>query len=843
MRDSTARGPLSILALSVLVLGAVLVLACPSSEQRFAAHVEAAHSLARAGELDDAILAYRSALEIDSSDADVNERLAELLLERGSEDALFYFEEAYRADPGRYDLGVRLARIALVMGEVEHARALLDSVEGRAPEHAGLHSARAELALHDGNVQAALRAAQKAVELDPDDSETWFQLGRSHQARIRRAQLARRRAPHQVLKAALTAFARADEIGAGSPRARLERARTLAIRKSAWNEAEAAYRDTVTRAESQGEGIAVATAADATIDFARKASREELERWALEYLVRAQPDRLDAWERLARLAGEPAAGEAVLSRLLALQPESSSAHQLFVSHLARNEEYARAAAHLQQQLATARFTPRLWEQLLSFQLRLRQNANARATYVRMAEEYPEDPLTRRAGGRLALAEGRPGDAETLLHALIPEFTNAETLRLLATAEYRGAKLEQASATIERSVGLAAGFTARALRLKARIHYDAGEWELALRALGELEKSGRTLGVEEQLLKARTLYERGEGPVGAALLEALLASPDPPGAAAVEFARREGTARPELARAHLDAALERTPDGISVLRARTELDLGAGRIAQALARIDPLAEAEGVSPALLLLRARIRFDAGQLVGAEADAMRAFEAAPTIPGATDLLISIYTQQNRLEEAQHSFEAADQAGLLRPAARLLLGRIHLARGDPTRARSALERVVREAPELPHARLELAKLLAKRGEELDRALELAKGAQLGRGHGEDTAAALGYIYYRKGFNEAALQQFDRAIRLSQRSGRSVSPTLHYQMGLTLKALGRAEQALSAFEKALASGAPFAEAEDARKELETRRSDGPATDTRAASGGRSLTMARGEGR
>ena len=516
-------------------------------------------------------------------------------------------------------------------------------------------------------------------------------------------------------------------------------------------------------------------------------------------------------------------------RLLAVHPESIAAHQLFVNHLARNDEYDRAATHLQRQLTAGLSSPKLWEHLLSFQLRLRQSANARATYVRMAEEYPEDPITRRAGGRLALAEGRPRAAEELLRGLPTQSADSETLRLLATAEYRSGNFDQASATIERSVSLATGSSNGALRLKARIHHDAGEWGLALRALGDLEKRGHPLGVDEHLLKVRALYGMGNGPIGSAILEALLAKPNPPPAVAVEFARREGAARPELARAHLDAAWEHVPDDSSLLETLTDLDLGAGRIDQALERIDPLAEAEEGSPAILLLRARILSTGGELERAEADAMRAFDAAPSLPGATDLLVSIYAAQNRLEEAQRSLEAADQAGLLRPGARLLLGQIHLSRGDAARARSAFERVVADAPELPRAKLELAQLLARQGEALDRALKLATDAQVGRAHDEDAAAALGYIYYRKGLNEAALRQFERAMGLLQISGTNVSPTLHYQMGLTLKALGRTEQALASFEKALASGVPFAEAEDARKQLETSRLGPRAPSTRAA--------------
>ena len=67
---------------------------------------------------------------------------------------------------------------------------------------------------------------------------------------------------------------------------------------------------------------------------------------------------------------------------------------------------------------------------------------------------------------------------------------------------------------------------------------------------------------------------------------------------------------------------------------------------------------------------------------------------------------------------------------------------------------------------------------------------------------------------HDAAVQQFRYSLDLAEAMGGSI-PTVNYHLGLSLQALGRREEALSAFEKALALDAEFAEAEDARHQIE----------------------------
>jgi tetratricopeptide (TPR) repeat protein len=799
------------------MLALALAWACASPEERFAEHLARGEEYIEQKKPREALIEFRNALKIKPKNADINQRIADLLRsERAFADASFYYREAYRLDPDRIDAAMQEARL-LIFSDPERADAIIQEGLRKAPDNPIVHVTRSERALTKNDTREALAAALTAVELNRSNPQYLMQVGRVHEARIREARLIARVTPDEsIYQAAIEAFEKADEVSGGSVLAQLERARVLATWKGHVEEAEEAYRNAVLLAKEHGDARVTYAAASAAQTFARDAGRIIFRRWTLREIVEADDSELKSWGTLARLTqGSVGGGDGVLQELLEKRPDHPQAHMLYVAFLVKEEKATEAARHLETVLEEGLESPLLWEQLVRVHLIRLELADARAAYVRMSDEFPDDPITQRTAARLILAERRPEVAAKILRPLVGKHESFETQRLLALAEYRVDNLPAAVSAIDRALALTAEFAPDAVRLKAAIHYDAEDWGITLRVLRSLIGQGSRLNDEERLMRARCLYKLRQYRPAREILAELLAEPDPPAEAATTFAEYEGKRLPEQAHLHLARAFESHPGNFEVLEALGELDLRAGRAREALARLNQVIANRRVTVKALLLRARLLAEMGALERAEADALRAFEASPKLPGAVDLLFAIYQAQGRLDEARHSFEEAEAAGVLHAGARQLLARLYLMDGDTTKAREMLEKVLEADPDLPEAKNDLAFLLAADGVELDRALQLAKEAQRSLSDDPDTADTVGYVYFRKGLHAAALQQFRYAIELAKNSAaHAVRPAFHYHLGLTLREMGRDRQAARAFQRALEINPEFPDAEHARRLL-----------------------------
>ncbi|MBW2288292.1 MAG: tetratricopeptide repeat protein [Deltaproteobacteria bacterium] len=799
-------------------LAACLILGCSSPEERVAAHIERAQEFVAIGDNDEAILEYRSALKIDPNQTVANEEIGDLLLRQGDLSGTFYLSEALRLDPERIDIAMELTRALLITGQIDEADSVIAAAKIAHPEAGVVYGAEAELLLYRNDPETALAAAQRAVELAPEDGELWLQLGRVHQGRIRMKQLLKKPVDREIRHEAIAAFEKADELSGGSVGARLERARMLSQNKQSRDAAQDAYIEAVELAKEQGKPDVHFMAAHAAEEFAAKLRNRKFRTWAIRQMLEADPSQLPLWSQLAEIVDDGSGyGILVYKELLFRRPDDPYAHVMFASYMAGRSSGSEAIRHLNDTIEGGLESPALFELMIRLQIAQSQLATARATFVQMSDDFPNEPETARAKARIALAEGRNDDAIEILRDQVREPDTFEYQRLMALAQYRKGELEAASDAVDRALELRGEFSPEGVRLRALIHHDSERWAETLRALRTLTLNGQTLSNAEEFMRVRALYGTGRPEPALSILERILESENPPATAAILYARREGANHPEEARAHLLTALEKKPADPKILEALVDISLRSGQLKQAMFLMNSVIKSGRARPETLLLRARVLHRTGRHEPAESDALRAFEADPSLPGAIDLLYSIYEAQGRLEEARTSFEEAEAAGVLHSGARLLLCRIYLRQGESNRARAMLEKVIREDPDSAAAKTDLAYLLAEGdgGSDLDRALKLAEEAQKSMRSDPAAADTVGYVFLRKGQHEAALQQFLYAIELNGDQATSVAPKLHYHVGLTLDALSRSEEAAEAFEKALALDSNFPGAQDARKRLE----------------------------
>ena len=806
--------------LSLLLIALVCCLglsACPSREERFASHVARGDELATEGRRNEAILEYRSALNIDASSAEINSRVAALMSRQGAvEDAARFFLEAYRLDPSRIDAAMRYSQL-IARTNRPHAKELVAKALKEAADQAIVHRTVAALALIDGKTEKALKAVGKAIELDARDPENWIQLGRVHQGRLSAARASETPIPKSVHLEAIAAFERADELLGGDVAVRLERASALSGWKLRSGKTRRAYLETLEFAEKHGVEDERALAAGSLVFYAKVVGDRELQIRAFRALIAIYPGTIEHWHALANVEGE-----SIYAELLETRPEDPSAHHLWVKYLEARNRSEEAVAHLDDVLSRGFESPMLWDDLIRHRLQRAQMKHALSALEALEELAPDHPTTKRARARVAMAQRQNRKAVELLRSVPPAETTAEGRRLLAMAEYRRGNLDEAKKAVGQSLALSLGVIYPALRLKARIHHDAEEWRLAFKTFTQLIEADIELNPLEQLMAARTLYERRRRLPGRQLLLTLLGTPDPPPHAAVEYAHREGEDDPIGAMLYLKAAHERAPRHFATLRAMTELDRnakigGKSGLIQALERVNDTVEKGQGGPPALLLRAEILTDLGEFDRAENDALRAFEAAPSRPGTVDLLIEIYRKQNKLAEARKSFEEAEQAGVLHAGARRLLARLYAEQDKSADAIRMLEKIIDENPAMVGAGRDLAQLLAAEKRDLQRALEFARDANVKQKNNPRSASTLAFVYFKQGLYEEALGEYQRAVKLDSTTGKRMAPSLLYHMGLTLRKLNRNESAAKAFKSALAISSDFPEANAARRYLKRR--------------------------
>jgi tetratricopeptide (TPR) repeat protein len=797
---SLLRGLLSVVA---------LLAACSSDDEAVARHREQAAQHLAADEPEAAVLELRSALARDPESAEINFELAEAYRENGQPGrALFYYREARRLEPERLNAYLAEARI-LVRANPQRAREVAHELLELQPGHVEAWVLLARAALFEGDIEAALEAVRRAVKLAPESGDAHLVLGQA----LRAAAVEEAESPDPVLLAeALAAFERSAELSeeGESWRALTGRARVLAILPARAAEAPDAYRQALAAGKEDDARVAVA---EAVLYAAGRLRDPQLRREALEVMLAADDARIAAWRELARLEAQGGGdSDAVYQRLLERRPEDAEAHTAWARHLVAQGRAEEGVAHLRSTLLDGSVEPpAMLAALVDLYFATGDRGGAREATRELEERHPDDPRTALARGQGWIADGEPAQAVQPLRQLVDTYETAAGLRLLALAEYRSGELPAASESIERAVELAPGDPA-VHALRARIRYDTGEFGSALDSLRAVRRV-RRLRPDERLLLARSLYETEELTAARKVLDGLITEDPPYVPAVVELARRERESEAEGVRAALERAAELAPLHPGVLRELTNLDLRAGDPEAALARLDAAIASEGVPTVLRLYRARLLLQQGRSEEAEAEALRAFDEAPGLPGLSRFLVNLYGSQGRVDEAIARLEQSRASGSLAPAAVVLLARLHSAGGDTTTARALFEEVLASGADAPRVKSDVAYLLAADGVELKRASELARQAVGALPDDPEVVNTLGFVYLREGTNEAALLHLERAVALGEERG--TPRALHYHhRGLAERRVRRNRSAVESFERALELDPQFSEAERAREEL-----------------------------
>jgi len=384
---------------------------------------------------------------------------------------------------------------------------------------------------------------------------------------------------------------------------------------------------------------------------------------------------------------------------------------------------------------------------------------------------------------------------------------------LAQARMRAGNPRDALDAIDRALALSKRPRPDFQRMRGRMLMLLSDYEAAIKAFARSRKYGGDLPLEFVPDLARALYARGSDEAARKSLERALRAERPSPAALTLYGREEAKRDPKGARAALERGAVLYPGQpiFGELLVAMELRAGNNDAALALAREGAGRLPDVPSTQMTLARTLIANGKGDEAVQQVELVQ--QRWPGQPGVAELYLDVMAQAGRGDEAFQALTEQRAAGTLLPNARVLLARLYAARGEQAQAIELLRSALADQPDLPAAQNDLAYMLARKGEDLETATQLAQEARANRPDSPEIADTLGFVYLQRKLADAALVQFDASLQLAE-AGSTRWAIAQYHRALALRQLGRQADAVAAIEQALASGADFAEAQEAHKVL-----------------------------
>ena len=155
-------------------------------------------------------------------------------------------------------------------------------------------------------------------------------------------------------------------------------------------------------------------------------------------------------------------------------------------------------------------------------------------------------------------------------------------------------------------------------------------------------------------------------------------------------------------------------------------------------------------------------------------------------------------RVAEAVATYERAVEQSPKSGSLHLLLASLLEASGRTEDAMAHYESAIELDPELAIAKNNLAYLMAERGKDLDRALDLAQEAKAKLPDNPNAADTLGWVLYKKNVPAAAIGYLREAAGGLRPEDPSL-PLVRHHLALAYEANEEPEQAIAALEQAVA--------------------------------------------
>ena len=706
----------------------------------------------------EAIIEYRRAVQSDPRLGEARLKLAYAYASTG--DGINALREYVRAAdllPENKEAQQRAGAFMLLAGQFNDAQGLAERMLKRNPNDVEgqilLANALAGLKDMDG----AVSAFEKAVELDPNRSTTYSELGSIHMVSGNKqaADAAFQKALQLDPKSAGAHFSYSNFLWATGdlPRAEQEMRAGLALEPNSvtGNRAMAMYHMVTGRASEAEPHLKI---------VAEKMPGAEAKYFLAEYYLRL--GRIDdARATLTPLLKDDATfvGASVrLARVEVVANKNADAHRLIESVLAREPKNADALITRGKLYLTENNT-----------------VNALSTLQTAVEANPRSVDAQLALAQTYVLRGATKDATTA-------FNDA---------------LKIDGRNMEARLGLA--------RLQINTGSAADAVPLVLKIVEENPKN-----LEARLLLLHGLMAVGDLPQATQQMNVLLqASPDSATVQTAAGMLAQMKQDHAGARAAYGRALAADPRSYQALAGLLTAEMQGKQFGNAKALIEKQLALTPNDPNVLLMSAQTYNALGDAFAMEKALKKTVEVDPQSLQAYAMLGKMYYQQGRLDLARRELETYVNRAPTSVAGNTMLGTILELQGRRDEAKARYSKALQTDPRAAVAANNLAWIDANTNGNLDMALQLAQTAKSQLPNRHEVDDTLGYIYYKKGLSSMAIEALSAST-----TRQPDNPSYNYHLALAYHQSGNNAEAKKYLEKVVNTKAKFDRIEDARKLL-----------------------------
>jgi Tfp pilus assembly protein PilF len=440
-----------------------------------------------------------------------------------------------------------------------------------------------------------------------------------------------------------------------------------------------------------------------------------------------------------------------------------------------------------------------------------KNADAHRLIEAVLAREPKNPDALITRGKLYLTENNTVNALSTLQTAVeanPRSIDAQ-LALAQTYVLRGQTKE---ATTAFNDALKLDGTNMEARLgQARLQINSGSAADAVPlVLKIVDEHPRNL--EARLLLLHGLMAVGDLPQATQQVNVLLqANPDSATvqtAAGMLAAMKQDSAG---ARAAYGRALAVDPRSYQALAGLLTTEMQGKQFGNAKALIEKQLALTPNDPNVLLMSAQTYNALGDAFAMEKALKKTVEVDPQSLQAYAMLGKMYYQQGRLDLARRELETYVNRAPNSVPGNTMLGTILELQGRNDEAKARYNKALQTDPRAAVAANNLAWIDANNNGNLDVALQLAQTAKAQLPSRHEVDDTLGWIYYKKGLSSQAIEALS-----SSTTRQPDNPNYNYHLALAYHQSGNHAQAKKYLEKVVNSKAKFDRLEDARKLLES---------------------------